>query len=101
MPKPQITMTQTLLKSSLRPALSVVTLALATGLAQAHPGHALRDASTAHLFTSPDHLAMLALGGAAVWIGARWVERRLPRRVLQILGAATVTTAAVLWGIRA
>jgi len=85
----------------MRSALLVAALALATGLAQAHPGHPLHDASPSHLLTSPDHLAVLALGGAAVWFGARWIERRFPRRVLQILGVAAVTTAAVLWGIRA
>ncbi len=90
-----------MLKSPLRLALSTALLALATGLAQAHPGHALHDASPTHLLTSPDHLAVLALGGAAVWFGARWVERRLPRRSLQVLGIVAVTTAAVLWGIRA
>ena len=90
-----------MLKSPLRLALSVATLALATGSAQAHPGHALRDATPSHLLTSPDHLAVLALGGLVVWFGARWVERRLPRRLLQILGVVAVTTAAVLWGIRA
>ena len=94
-------MTQTMPKSLLRLALSTATFALATGLAQAHPGHALPDASSAHLLTSPDHLAVLAVGGAAAWFGARWIERRLPRRLLQIFGVAAVTAAAVLWGIRA
>jgi hypothetical protein len=90
-----------MLKSPLRLALSIAVLAFATGLAQAHPGHGLHDASPTHLLTSPDHLAVLALGGAAAWFGARWVGRRLPRRLLQILGVAALTTAAVLWGIRA
>jgi len=90
-----------MLKSPLRPALSTVAFALATGLAQAHPGHALHDAGPSHLLTSPDHLAVLALGGAAAWFGARWVERRLPRRLLQILGVVAMSAAAVLWGIRA
>ena len=90
-----------MLKFPLRLALSVATFALATGWVQAHPGHALRDASSAHLLTNPDHLAVLVLGGAAAWFGARWIERRLPRRLLQICGVAAVATAAVLWGIRA
>lgn len=94
-------MTQTMLKSPLRLALSTATFAFVTGLAQAHPGHALRDASSAHLLTSPDHLAMLAMGGVVAWFGARWIERRLPRRLLQICGVAAVATAAVLSGIRA
>ena len=38
--KPPIIMTQTLLKSPLRLALSTAAFALATGLAQAHPGPA-------------------------------------------------------------
>ena len=94
-------MTRTLLKSPLHLALSAAALALTTGFAQAHPGHALHDANASHLLTSPDHLAVLALGGAAAWFGARWVERRLPRRALQIFGIVAIAAAAVLWGIRA
>lgn len=68
---------------------------------RAHPGHALREASPAHLFTSPDHLAVLALGGVALWFTARLVQRRWPRLLLRSAGAAAILTAAVLWGIRA
>jgi peptidoglycan/LPS O-acetylase OafA/YrhL len=68
--------------------------------ASAHPGHDLRDASTRHLFTSPDHLAMLALGGAALWLIGRFVQRQLPRRLLQGAGAAAILTAAFIWGVR-
>jgi len=68
--------------------------------AQAHPGHDLRDATSLHLLTSPDHLAVLALGGAALWFAGRFVQRQLPRRLLQGAGLAAVLSAALIWGIR-
>lgn len=67
---------------------------------QAHPGHDLRDATPGHLLTSPDHLAVLALGGAALWLIGRFVQRQLPRRLLQGVGVAAILTAAVIWGVR-
>jgi hypothetical protein len=67
---------------------------------QAHPGHDLRDASPQHLLTSPDHLALLALGGVALWLAGRFVQRQLARRLLQGAGLAAVVTAAVVWGVR-
>jgi len=75
--------------------------ALASGVAQAHPGHGLHEASASHVLTSPYHLAVLALSGATIWFSARWVERRLPRRLLQSIGIAAVMTAALFPFIRA
>ena len=69
--------------------------------AEAHPGHDIRDASPQHLLTSPDHLAVLALGGAALWFAGRFVQRQLPRQLLQGSGLAAVLAAGVLWGFRA
>jgi peptidoglycan/LPS O-acetylase OafA/YrhL len=66
----------------------------------AHPGHDLRDATPQHLLTSPDHLAVLALGGVALWFAGRFVQRQLPRRLLQGAGLAAVLTAALIWGVR-
>ena len=87
--------------SALRTVVSAALLAeFASGIAHAHPGHILREASVSHLLTSPYHLAMLAISGATFWFSARWVERRLPRRLLQVCGVAAVTTAAVLSVIR-
>ena len=80
-------------------AVSAWLLALAF-TAQAHPGHDIRDASPQHLFTSPDHLAVLALSGAALWLAGRFVQRQLPRQLLQVAGLAAVLTAAVIWGAR-
>ena len=77
---------------------SLLTIALT---AQAHPGHDLRDASPQHLLTSPDHLAVLALGGLALWLAGRFVQRQLPRRLLQGAGLAAILSAAVIWGVRA
>lgn len=68
--------------------------------AQAHPGHDLRDASPQHLLTSPDHLALLALGGFALWLAGRFVQRQLPRRLLQGAGLAAMLSAVVVWGVR-
>ena len=68
--------------------------------ASAHPGHDLRDATPQHLLTSPDHLSVLALGGVALWFAGRFVQRQLPRRLLQGAGLAAVLTAALIWGVR-
>jgi hypothetical protein len=75
----------------------LLTLAFA---AQAHPGHDLRDASPEHLLTSPDHLAVLALGGAALWLAGWGVPRPLPRRFLQAAGLVAACSAALIWGAR-
>ena len=75
---------------------------LATSLsARAHPGHSLHDASTAHLLTSPNHLAVLALGGVVFFTAGYFIQRRLPRRLLQGCGLAAVLAAVVGWGLRA
>jgi len=57
---------------SARWLLAVLLLWTSGRLAQAHPGHALREAPATHLLTSPYHLALLVLGGALVGlIGGR------------------------------
>jgi hypothetical protein len=90
------------LPSALRTVVpTAALLALASGVAQAHPGHGLHAAGAAHLLTSPYHLAVLALGGATIWVAARWVERRLPRRLLQLFGVVAVAAATVLMVLRA
>jgi hypothetical protein len=71
----------------------------AMATAHAHPGHALSDASTQHVLTSPYHLAVLALSGLALWTVGYFIHRRTARRVLQFGGAFAVATAAVLWGM--
>jgi hypothetical protein len=53
-----------------------------------------------HLLTSPDHLAVLVLGGVTLWLVGRFVQRQLPRRLLQGAGLAALLTAGVIWGIR-
>jgi hypothetical protein len=68
--------------------------------ASAHPGHALREATPQHLLTSPDHLAVLALSGGVLWFAGRFMQRRMPRRLLQGAGLVAVLTAAMVWGIR-
>ena len=79
------------------PAATLALLCSASAL-YAHPGHGLGEADARHLLTSPDHLAVLALGGLGAWFGSRFVQRRLPRRALQSLGLAAVAVVAVLRG---
>jgi hypothetical protein len=68
--------------------------------ASAHPGHRLGEHGATHIVSSPYHLAMLALGGAMLWLTGRFVQRQLPRRFLQGAGIAAVLTAALIWGVR-
>jgi hypothetical protein len=78
----------------------IIALAFAAvATAHAHPGHALSDASTQHVLTSPYHLAVLALVGVALWTVGYFIHRRTARRVLQFGGAFAMVTAAVLWGM--
>jgi len=75
-------------------------LALGAATAHAHPGHGLHEASVSHILTSPYHLAVLALSGAVLLLVGKFVQRRLPRRVLQCMGVAALVTTTVLWGLR-
>ncbi len=79
---------------------SAATIAFALS-ASAHPGHDLTEVDARHLLTNPDHLAVLALSGVALWFGARQVHERMPRRLLQGTGFAAIAVAAVVWGLRA
>ena len=74
--------------------------ALGGALAQGHPGHGLQEASTAHLLTSPYHLAVLVMAGAGLLFAGRFVQRRLPRRVLQGAGFTALVGAFLLWGLQ-
>ena len=85
------------LVSKLSGIMALTFAAVAT--VQAHPGHALSDASAQHVLTSPYHLAVLALSGLALWTIGYFIHRRTARRVLQFGGAFAVATAAVLWGM--
>ena len=80
------------------PLATALAFALGGALAHAHPGHGLSDASATHILTSPHHLAVLAISGAALCLLARFVQRRWPRRLLQGAGLAALATATVLWG---
>jgi peptidoglycan/LPS O-acetylase OafA/YrhL len=66
--------------------------------ASAHPGHDLSQASATHILTSPYHIMMLALGGAALWFAGSQVQRRLPARVLSFAGLLMMAGAVLLWG---
>jgi hypothetical protein len=68
--------------------------------ATAHPGHDLGEHGPLHIVTSPYHMAMLALAGGGFLVAARFVRRRLPRRLLQGAGIAAFFTLALIWGTR-
>lgn len=78
-------------------------VALSASLANvhAHPGHRLGEHGASHIVTSPYHLAMLGLTGVALYVVSRFVQRRLPRRLLQGAALAALVLTAALWGMRA
>lgn len=98
-------MNQSIIKSLVTHArrLAAGFLALLAGvpLANAHPGHSFSEATAAHLLTSPGHLAVLVLVGAAMFLGAQFVQRRLPRRALQAAGCLAFLSGVILFGLRA
>ena len=63
----------------------------------AHPGHDLGAYGTAHVLTSPFHLAALAAVGILVWCAALLIRPRLGRRLLQIGGVAIISFSGLLW----
>ena len=66
--------------------------------ASAHPGHDLSQSSATHILTSPYHIMVLALAGAACWFAGTQVQRRIPARVLSTVGMLMLVGAVVLWG---
>jgi uncharacterized membrane protein len=84
--------------SALRPLAAALAFALGAVIAQAHPGHGIQDASTTHLLTSPYHLVVLAICGTSFLIVACFVQRRMPRRLLQAAGLVALAASTVLWG---
>jgi hypothetical protein len=87
--------------SAFRSGISALAFLLPVAPVLAHPGHSLGDATPRHLLTSPDHLAVLALGGAALWLIGTLMRRPLPRRILQSVGVLGMLGAAVLATMRA
>ena len=75
-------------------------LVLGATSAHAHPGHGLHEATAWHVLSNPYHLAVLAFVGVVLLLAGRFVQRRLPRRVLQGAAIVTLATATVLWGLR-
>ena len=68
--------------------------------APAHPGHGLAEQGAWHAVTSPDHAAVLAVAGFGMWLGARFIQRRLARQAVQWTGAAAMLAAVLLLGVR-
>ena len=94
----QISLTR---RSPLCQRLALLAGAVASTLSlQAHPGHCLLEHGPLHTITSPVHLALLALLGAALFAGARLVQQRIPRRALQSVGTVVFVLCAVLLGLR-
>lgn len=81
--------------------LSAFCLAASAFPLLAHPGHSHGEASLSHLLTSPYHVTVLALAGVAMLGAAHFIQRRLPRRVLQASGAAALLGAVLVWGLSA
>lgn len=76
-------------------------LALAATLsAQAHPGHSIGEHGISHALASPYHVATLLLLGGAAWLGAMFVQRSLPRRLLQGFGTASAICGILLLAAR-
>ena len=82
-------------------ALALVALQFPAPSAFAHPGHSLDAYGPLHVVTSPYHVGLLALTAVALGFGARFVKRRMPRRVLQACGLAALVAAGVLWVVSA
>ena len=70
-------------------------------LARAHPGHSLGESSLSHVVTSPYHVLVLLVVGAALVVGGTVIQRRLPRRLLQGCGMLALVAGAVCWGMGA
>ena len=73
-------------------------LALSAVFTQAHPGHALSDATPTHLVASPDHFLVLVITGVLLVFGARLAQRTWVRRTLQSTGVVELIGAATVWG---
>ena len=74
--------------------------AISISTAHAHPGHDLGEHGPVHMLTSPYHLAILAVLGLAIWFAGRFIQKQLPKRLVQCSGAAVALAAVVLWGLR-
>jgi hypothetical protein len=78
--------------------IATYSLPFLAGSASAHPGHDFGDHGGLHIVTSPYHLAVLAVTGAALWWSARFIQHRISRRVIRACGIAALATAGVVWG---
>jgi hypothetical protein len=97
-PKPKIVLRSA--ATLLPAAIAVMGGLLSSPHAAAHPGHSLGQHGPLHVVTSPYHLGLLAAVGAALWLGGRCIERRMPRRALQVCGVLALGAAGLLWGLR-
>jgi hypothetical protein len=78
-----------------------ICLVLLANTALAHPGHSLAEYGPVHLVTSPYHLLILVGAGTALWGGAHWIPKKLPRRSMQTVGVLLLLAAGLLWGFGA
>jgi len=84
------------LTHNLKPRMTVAALLVASLTVQAHPGHTMHEADLSHYVTSPYHLIVLLLMGAALCGCACVVKRPAVRRVLATGGAAALLIALIL-----
>ena len=77
-------------------SLALLALPCTAPFASAHPGHGLDAYGPVHLITSPYHVGLLVLTAAALWCSARFVKRRMPRRVLQACSLVAWIAAGAL-----
>jgi hypothetical protein len=91
-------MNATRLVNRLVASIALFVGALVPLTASAHPGHDLTHSSATHIFTSPYHIIVLALAGAACLFAGTQIQRRVPARVLSAAGALMMVGAVVLWG---
>lgn len=82
-------------RSVLSAALALA--ALCAGTAQAHPGHDLFNQSATHALTSPFHLIVLALIGAAFFLAAKLARSPKVQQSMRAGGAALILLSLLVW----
>lgn len=77
-------------------ATSAAAAALATAVAQAHPGHSIFQSSPIHLLTEPDHATVLVAVGVVLWLIGSAFRRPGLRHATRLIGAAALSSGLLL-----
>jgi hypothetical protein len=81
----------------LRSASFAIALLLFNLTASAHPGHGFSDHGWGHVFTSPDHLLVVAgMGAVTVWL-ARWLKDQKLRMGVRMVGGFAAAISLIGW----